>query len=308
LERTKGSNNKHKPQEIINEVDMTSLVGSVAWNSKDKKSVLIQNDCFETMSAVPDNSIDCIWTDPPYLLSNDGITCVAGKMVKVNKGDWDRSRGVELDHQFNQGWIAHCYRILKPAGTIWITGTSHVYLSVGSALLQQGFRILNDIIWEKPNPPPNLGTRCFTHATETVLWATKAQKGGKHKYVFHYQEMKQENGGKQMKNVWRINAPSKEEKKYGKHPTQKPLALISRCIRASTNPGEIIFDPFSGSASAGVSALILDRRFIGCELEKEFVEIAKRRLSATEQGSVNYLDQKIPPSNGNLTLFDMPRS
>ena len=249
MARTKGSKNKPKSQEIINKVEISSLIGSVVWESKDKKSVLVQNDCFETMSAIPDNSIDCIWTDPPYLLSNDGVTCVAGKMVKVNKGDWDRSRGVELDHQYHQGWIAHCHRILKPAGTIWITGTLHIYLSVGLALLQQGLRILNDIIWEKPNPPPNLGTRCFTHSTETVLWATKAQKGSKHKHVFHYQDMKEENGGKQMKNVWRMKAPPREEKKYGKHPTQKPLELISRCICASTNPGDIVFDPFSGSAS-----------------------------------------------------------
>ncbi len=304
---TKGSKSKSQLREPINEVEISSLLGKAFWDSKDKKSVLIQNDCFETMSAIPDNSIDCIWTDPPYLLSNDGITCVAGKMVKVNKGEWDRSRGVDLDHQFNQGWIAHCHRILKPAGTIWITGTLHVYSSVGLALLQQGFRILNDIIWEKPNPPPNLGTRCFTHSTETVLWATKAQKGSQHKYVFHYQDMKEENGGKQMKNVWRMKAPSKEEKKYGKHPTQKPLELISRCIRASTNPGDVVFDPFSGSASTGVSAMILDRHFIGCELDKEFIEIAKQRLSEIEQGNAGYLHHKVFPPKRNLTLFDMAR-
>ena len=134
---------------------------------------------------MPDNSVDCVWTDPPYFLSNDGITCVAGRMVKVNKGEWDRSRGVENDHEFNRTWLSECFRILKPSGTIWVTGTHHVYLSVGMAMTQIGFRILNDIIWQKPNPPPNLGRRCFTHSTEMVLWATKARKGNKHRYTFH---------------------------------------------------------------------------------------------------------------------------
>ncbi len=187
--------------------------------------------------------VDCIWTDPPYLLSNDGITCVAGKMVKVNKGDWDRSRGVELDHEFNRSWLKACRRVLKPAGTIWVSGTLHVYLSVGMAMQQEGYRILNDIVWEKPAPPPNLGCRCFTHATEMLLWATKAKKGGKERYTFNYGAMKDENGGKQMKNVWKMMPPKSEEKKLGKHPTQKPVSLIARCLRATTNRGELVVDP-----------------------------------------------------------------
>ena len=144
------------------------------------------------MSSIEDDSIDCIWTDPPYFLSNDGITCVAGKMVTVNKGEWDRSNGLENDHEFNRTWLAECHRILKPAGTIWVTGTVHVYLSVGMAMLQLGFRILNDIVWEKPNPPPNLGRRCFTHSTETILWATKAKKGSRHRHTFNYDIMREE--------------------------------------------------------------------------------------------------------------------
>ena len=233
--------------------------------------------------------MDCIWTDPPYLLSNDGITCVAGKMVKVNKGEWDRSRGVDLDHEFNRTWIAECHRILKPAGTIWVTGTLHVYLSVGMAMLQQGFRILNDIVWEKPNPPPNLGTRCFTHATEIVLWATKAKKGSKHRYTFNYATMRQEAGGKQMKNVWRMLPPKKEEKKFGKHPTQKPITLIARCLRASTNPGDLVFDPFAGSGSTGVAALLLERRFIGCEFDKNYINVSCKRLSDVSRNHAEFL-------------------
>jgi site-specific DNA-methyltransferase (adenine-specific) len=199
------------------------------------------------MAELPRDSIDCIWTDPPYLLSNDGITCVAGRMVKVNKGEWDRSRGVDLDHEFNRTWLAECHRVLKPNGSIWVSGTLHVYLSVGMAMQQAGFRILNDIVWEKPAPPPNLGCRCFTHATEILLWATKAKKGGKDRHKFNYEAMKAENGGKQMKNVWRFSTPSDDEKRHGKHPTQKPIALIARCLRATTDAGDVVFDPFTGS-------------------------------------------------------------
>ena len=251
---------------------------SVRWKSSDATSVFVEADAFEFLDAIAEDSIDCIWTDPPYLLSNDGITCVAGKMVKVNKGEWDRSQGIELDHQFNRGWIEKCHRVLKPNGTIWISGTVHVYLSVGMALLQQGFRILNDITWEKPNPPPNLGCRCFTHSTEILLWATKAAQGSKHRYTFNYEEMRKENSGRQMKTVWRIPTPSREEKELGKHPTQKPVGLVARCLRASTNPGNIVLDPFAGSGTTAVAALSLRRRFIGCERSEDYADLAVRRI------------------------------
>jgi site-specific DNA-methyltransferase (adenine-specific) len=238
------------------------------------------------METLPPDSIDCIWTDPPYLLSNDGITCVAGRMVKVNKGEWDRSRGVDLDHEFNRTWLAACRRVLKPSGTIWVSGTLHVYLSVGMAMQQLGFRILNDIVWEKPAPPPNLGCRCFTHSTEILLWATKAEKGSKNRHTFNYDAMKEENGGKQMKNVWRFSTPSADEKRYGKHPTQKPVALIARCLRASTNAGDLVLDPFAGSGSTGVAALALRRGFIGCEQDPDYAMLAARRLKVQEGGVV----------------------
>ena len=232
------------------------------------------------MQELPAENVDCIWTDPPYNLSNDGITCVAGQMVKVNKGEWDRSRGVELDHEFNKAWLAACYRLLKPTGTIWVSGTMHVYPSVAFALQELGFRILNDIIWEKPAPPPNLGCRCFTHATELIFWATKARKG-KDKYTFNYDVMKAENGGKQMKNVWRMATPNKDEKRFGKHPTQKPIGLVLRCLQASTNEGDLVFDPFAGSATTGVASLTLSRRFIGCEMDDKYVRIAAKRLGSS---------------------------
>lgn len=232
------------------------------------------------MADMPSDSVDCIWTDPPYLLSNDGTTCVAGKRVSVNKGEWDRSDGIENDHEFNLAWLGECYRVLKPSGTIWVTGTLHIYLSVGMAMMELGFRILNDITWEKTNPPPNLGCRCFAHSTETILWATKAPKGSRHKYTFHYQEMKAENGGKQMKSVWQFPAAGRGEKKLGKHPTQKPVALIERCLRASTNAEDLVLDPFAGSASTGIAALSLGRRFVGCDIDPDYADLARRRLDA----------------------------
>jgi site-specific DNA-methyltransferase (adenine-specific) len=250
----------------------------VAWRSDDGASRLYHGDSFEVLRTLPAESVDCVWTDPPYLLSNDGMTCVSGRMVTVNKGEWDRSRGIALDHEFNRAWLAECHRVLTPAGTIWVSGTLHVYLSVGMAMQQLGFRILNDIVWEKPAPPPNLGCRCFTHASEILLWATKAKKGGKTRYTFHYDEMKAENGGRQMKNVWRMATPGAAEKRFGKHPTQKPVALISRCLRASTNPGDLVIDLFAGSGSTGVAALDLGRRFIGIEREAGYAALAATRL------------------------------
>jgi site-specific DNA-methyltransferase (adenine-specific) len=255
--------------------------GCTIWKSEEGKSYLQLGDSLASMQALPAESVDCIWTDPPYLLSNDGITCVAGRMVKVNKGEWDRSRGIDLDHEFNRTWLAACHRILKPSGSIWVSGTLHVYLSVGMAMQQIGFRILNDIVWEKPAPPPNLGCRCFTHSTEILLWATKAKKGGKDRHKFNYEAMKEENGGKQMKNVWRFSTTPNEEKRFGKHPTQKPVALIERCLRATTDPGDVILDPFAGSGSTGVAALKLGRHFVGFEQNEAYGQLAARRLGQT---------------------------
>jgi len=255
------------------------------WRSNDGNSSLYRGDKLALMASLPDASFDCIWTDPPYFLSNDGTTCVAGRRMAVNKGKWDRSQGVDEDHAFNLEWLMECYRLLTPAGTIWVSGTQHVYFSVGMALRQIGYRLLNDIVWEKPNPPPNLGCRCFTHATEMLLWATKAKKGSRDKYTFNYKEMKKINGNRQMKNVWRISAPGNDEKRHGKHPTQKPVALIEQCLRASTSRGDRVFDPFAGSATTGVAALNLGRFFVGCEIQTPFAHIARKRLASADSKS-----------------------
>ena len=261
-----------KDQFIVTTEKKTSIdtLPEPYWEEPKSGLSLYLGDALEILKELPDNSVDCVWTDPPYNLSNDGITCVAGKMVPVNKGDWDRSRGIEGDHEFNLTWTRECYRILRPTGTIWVTGTLHVHPSVGMALLRNNFRLLNDIVWVKPNPPPNLGRRTFTHSSELIYWASKAAKGSKHRHKFNYEEMKSDNDGKQMKSVWEFKAAPAREKQHGKHPTQKPVELIDRCLRAATNPGDIVLDPFAGSGSTGVAAVAIGRKFIGIEKGKRF--------------------------------------
>lgn len=245
----------------------------------DDKAILYLGDCLSLLSQIneqyPDGFFDLIFADPPYFLSNGGITCKSGRMVLVDKGQWDRSSGPEEDHEFNRVWLAACRAALRPHGTIWVSGTSHVIYSVGYAMQQMGFKILNDITWEKPNPPPNLSCRRFTHSTETVLWAAKSSKS---KYTFNYEEMRRQAGGKQMKSVWRITPPEPSEKRHGKHPTQKPVALLKRIIEASSSPGFWVLDPFMGSGTTGVAAVSLSRRFVGIDSDRTYVNLSAKRV------------------------------
>lgn len=262
-----------------------------------RKIWLYYGNCLELLDAIankyPEGRFDCIFTDPPYFLSNGGITCHAGRMVKVDKGEWDKSKGADENHNFNFEWLSRCQRVLKPNGTIWVTGTHHVIFSIGFAMQQLGFKILNDITWEKPNPPPNLSCRYFTHSTETILWAAKNEKS---KHTFNYHLMRQQNGGKQMKTVWRkdqfssqaeelgsiwtLPAPPASEKVHGKHPTQKPVALVERCLLASTNEGDLILDPFLGSGTTAAACLRLRRGCVGIELSKAHSNLAVKRIES----------------------------
>ena len=233
-------------------------------------------DCIKQMSKMQSNSIDLIFADPPYFLSTDkGITCQSGKMVSVSKGEWDKSCGFNDMHSFNRRWIRKCYRILKETGSIFISGTFHNIYSIGMALQQEGFTIINNITWQKVNPPPNLACKCFTHSTETVIWAVKNKK----KYTFNYALMKEMNGGKQMKDVWTGTLTPKREKTFGRHPTQKPEYLLERIILATTNEGDTVLDTFCGSGTTGVVAIRNKRNFIGIDNEQEYIELSERRLS-----------------------------
>ncbi|MFZ0736250.1 MAG: site-specific DNA-methyltransferase [Candidatus Acidiferrales bacterium] len=236
---------------------------------------IYQGDCVEILGNFPAESVDLIFADPPYFLSNNGITCHAGRMVSVNKGEWDRSRGADVNHEFNREWLAACQRVLKPNGTIWVSGTSHVIHSVGFAMQQLEFKLLNDISWVKPNPPPNLSCRYFTHATETIIWAAKNKKS---RHTFHYKLMKEMAGNKQMKSVWEILPPSRDEKRFGKHPTQKPVKLLERILLASSSRGDIVLDPFIGSGSTAVAAFRLSRRVLGVDSAEEWTRLALQRV------------------------------
>lgn len=244
---------------------------------------LISGDCFKVLEAIEPESVDVIFADPPYFLSDSGISCQGGKMVSVNKGAWDRPLTTAEKHEFNRRWIRLCKRCLKPTGTIWISGTFHNIYSVGMALEEEGFSILNNITWQKTNPPPNLACKCFTHSTETVLWAKKNDAS---KYTFNYALMKALNDGKQMKDVWTGSLTKPSEKKEGKHPTQKPMYLLERIILASTNEGDTVLDPFCGSGTTGVAAISNNRKFIGIEKEAEYLKLSKRRLEQVAKSTI----------------------
>jgi len=249
------------------------LLQSPAFEDSKHHIKIYQGDCLEILAAIPESSVDLIFADPPYFLSNGGITCHAGKMVSVHKGDWDKSRGADANHDFNRSWLAACQRVLKPDGSIWVSGTAHVIHSVG--MQQLGFKLLNDISWVKPNPPPNLSCRYFTHATETIIWAAKNAKS---RHTFNYKLMKETNRGKQMKSVWEIRPPEAWEKKFGKHPTQKPVALLERILLASSHEGELVLDPFCGSGTTLLAAFRLHRQALGCELSADFLTLSIRRI------------------------------
>lgn len=242
---------------------------------EDKDFKLIQGDSLKILKGIALKSVDMIFADPPYFLSSDGISCSGGKMVSVNKGDWDKSISVEEKHKFNRKWIKLCYQILKDNGTIWISGTMHNIYSIGMALEEEGFKIINNITWKKLNPPPNISCRFFVHSTETILWAKKDIKKAKHK--FNYLLMRELNGNKQMKDVWESSLTKPSEKKCGKHPTQKPMEILEKIILASTDEGDLILDPFNGSGTTGIVASRLNRKYIGIEKEKEFLDLTIRR-------------------------------
>lgn len=235
---------------------------------------ILQGDCMERLYEIEDKSIDTIFADPPYFLSNGGISVQSGKQVCVDKGDWDKGGTPEHIYQFNKQWLSLCRSKLKDNGTIWVSGTHHNIFVVQRCLQELGYKILNVITWQKSDPPPNLSCKYFNFSTELVIWARKHEKKT---HKFNYETMKQLNGGSQMTDVWRIPAVGLWEKTCGKHPTQKALRLLYRIVLASTNEGDTILDPFAGSSTTGIAANLLGRKFIGIEQEKEFVDLSRRR-------------------------------
>ncbi len=239
---------------------------------------LLHGDTFEVLPQFSFH-FDMIFADPPYFLSSGGISVQSGKIVCVDKGDWDKSMSTEDINAFNIKWLSLCREKLKENGTIWISGTYHNIFSVANALTSLGFKILNVITWAKTNPPPNISCRYFTYSTEFIIWARKNEKVP---HYYNYELMKHINDHKQMTDVWRLPAIAPWEKSCGKHPTQKPLGLLARIIMASTEPGAWVLDPFAGSSTTGIAANLLGRRFLGIEREEEFAAISKARREELE--------------------------
>ena len=236
---------------------------------------LFKGDCFEILPKFK-GEFDLIFADPPYFLSNDGLSIQSGKIVSVNKGDWDKGCGIDEIDKFNIKWLALAKDALTDNGSIMISGTYHNIFSIGRALQKLDYKILNIITWQKTNPPPNFSCRYLTHSTEQIIWARKSEK---FKHIFNYELMKKLNDDKQMKDVWSFPAIAPWEKACGKHPTQKPLSLLIRLILMASNENSVICDPFAGSSTTGIAANLLGRKFVGIEKEREFIEISINRKS-----------------------------
>lgn len=234
---------------------------------------IVGGDCVETLSKFR-FGFDMVFADPPYFLSNGGISYQSGKVVCVDKGDWDKPKSPQEMDAFNLRWLTAVREHMKDNATIWITGTYHNIFSVQQQLVKLGFKILNVVTWAKTNPPPNISCRYFTYSSEFIIWARKLAKVP---HYFNYGLMKRINGNKQMTDVWHLPAIGRWEKSCGKHPTQKPLGLLARIIEASTKPGAWILDPFSGSSTTGIAANLLDRKFLGLEIEEEFLAMSRAR-------------------------------
>ena len=286
------------------------------YKSPDRAFTLLHSDCFELLHEF-DFKFSCIFADPPYFLSNGGISVQSGKIVSVNKGEWDKGKSQEEMMQFNMEWLGLCRNKLKDNGTIWISGTYHNIFSVANCLTELGYKILNVVTWAKTNPPPNISCRYFTYSTEFIIWARKSEKKP---HYFNYDLMKQINGDKQMTDVWHLPAIARWEKSCGKHPTQKPLALLVRILMASTKPGEWVLDPFCGSSTTGIAANLLDRRYLGIDQEQKYLEISKNRREELENQQtyqmyrskikdIQFMDSLYPSiakEDSDITYGDLP--
>ena len=244
---------------------------------------IINGDCIEVMNSLPEKSVDVIFADPPYNLQ------LAGDLLRPNNSkvdavddDWDQFSSYAVYDKFSKDWLKAAKRILKDTGTLWVIGSYHNIFRVGTTLQDLGYWMLNDVIWLKTNPMPNFRGRRFPNAHETMIWCSK---GEKHKgYTFNYDAMKSLNEDLQMRSDWLLPICNgaeriKDENGDKAHATQKPEALLHRVLLASTNPGDVVLDPFSGSGTTAAMAKKLGRRFIGIEREKKYIPIAKKRLS-----------------------------
>ncbi len=234
--------------------------------------ILYNDDCIKIMKKIENESIDVVFADPPYFLSNGGKSISSGKVVSVNKGEWDKKENYDDIQKFTKEWITECYRILKIKCSIWISGTYHNIFDIKKTLDEVGFKIINIIIWKKINPPPLIYKNKCRFSYEFIIWADKG-----HGHTFNYEIMYNINNA-ELEDVWLLPAVSMSEKKYGHHPTQKPECLLERIIKASTTEWQLVLDPFMGSGTTGIVCKRLNRKFIGIEKEKNYYEICLKRI------------------------------
>lgn len=277
------------------------------YKSPNNDFLLAHGDCFKLLKEFS-FKFDMIFADPPYFLSNGGISLQNGKVVCVDKGEWDKGKTPEEMKAFNMEWLRLCRDKLKDNGTIWISGTYHNIFSVANCLTELGYKILNVITWQKTNPPVNVSCCFFTYSTEFIIWARKCKKVA-HKY--NYKLMKRLNDDKQMTDVWRLPAIGRWEKSCGKHPTQKPLSVLTRIILSCTDKGDWILDPFSGSSTTGIAANLCERKFAGIEQSEEFCQMSRARREELDLAGVkadwkrHITDFKVLKSLGSLNLTDV---
>ena len=272
------------------------MIDHLFFQSEQADFSLIKGDCLTLIPSI-EKELDMVFADPPYFLSNDGLTVKNGKVQSVNKGKWDKLISDDDATTFTYEWLAAVREKMADNATIWVSGTHHNIFTLGRILPELGFKILNVITWEKTNPPPNFSCRFFTHSTEFIIWARKHPKVPHH---YDYDLMKRLNADKQMKDVWKLPAIARWEKSCGKHPTQKPLSVLTRIILASTKPKAWILDPFTGSSTTGIAANLINRRFLGIDQEIEFLELSKnRKIEIQNIKTASIFREKIGGFNNN---------
>ncbi|OAN77227.1 modification methylase [Sulfitobacter sp. EhC04] len=243
---------------------------------------ILAGDCIDVMNALPENSVDLIFADPPYNLQLRGdLVRPDNSKVDAVDDEWDQFASFAVYDKFTRAWLKAARRLLKPNGAIWVIGSYHNIFRVGAALQDQGFWILNDVVWRKSNPMPNFRGKRFTNAHETMIWAGKGENA---KYTFNYEALKALNEGIQMRSDWVLpictgHERLKDDAGDKAHPTQKPESLLHRILVGSTNPGDVVLDPFFGTGTTGAVAKMLGRDFIGIEREEAYRKVATKRIA-----------------------------
>jgi modification methylase len=245
-------------------------------------NTILAGDCIEMMQSLPANSIDLIFADPPYNLQLRGeLHRPDNSKVDAVDDEWDQFSGFGAYDAFTQAWLKEAHRLLKPNGAIWVIGSYHNVFRLGATLQDLGFWILNDVVWRKSNPMPNFRGKRFTNAHETLIWASRGEGA---KYTFNYEALKALNEGIQMRSDWVLpictgHERLKDEKGDKAHPTQKPESLLHRVMVGTTNPGDVVLDPFFGTGTTGAVAKMLGREFIGIEREAAYRKVAEKRIA-----------------------------